>query len=111
MLPHKLSRLGENCSVSTIKSVFPYRFITKEHIFYEGAMPSLDYYTVISLDIYNSMSVYLWSFKDETISSLTNDLLSLHEVLIKANKQVFWGYNLDMTRSITISGLTVRLLL
>lgn len=57
------------------------------------------------------MSVHIWSFKDETIKYLTNDLLSLHEILIKANKQVLLDYNVDMTESITISGLAVNIYL
>ena len=42
---------------------------------------------------------------------LINDILSLHAVLTKANRQVFLDYKLDITKSITISGLAVRLLL
>ena len=111
MLPDKLINLGNNFDVATIKSVFPYKFATQDHLFYEGDMPTINYYQGISLDEYNSMSVYFWSFKDETLKYLVNDLLSLHEILTKANKQVFLDYNIDMTKGITISGLAVRLLL
>lgn len=61
MLPDKLIKLGDNFDVHTIKSVFPYKFATEDHLFYEGDMPTFDYYEGISLDVYNSMSVYFWS--------------------------------------------------
>lgn len=74
-------------------------------------MHSIDMYDEISLSEYENMCVYTWSFKEETIKYLTNDLLSLHEVLIKANKQVFLDYNINMTDHITISGLAVKIFL
>ena len=52
-----------------------------------------------------------WSFYDDTIKYLNNDLDCLHQVLIKANKQIFIDYNANMTDCITISGLAVRIYL
>ena len=43
-----------------------------------------------------------WSLDDETIKYLNNDLYSLYEVLVKANKQVFLYYNVNMSEHITI---------
>ena len=51
----------------------------------------------------------MWSFKDETIKYLNLDLLVLYEVLVKANKQIFLDYNIDMLDSLTISNLAIRL--
>lgn len=51
------------------------------------------------------------SLYQETIKYLNNDLYSLHEILTRANKQVFFDYNINMTESITISGLAVRIFL
>ena len=59
MLPDKLSSLGDNFGVSVIKSVFPYKFATEDHLFYVGDMPSMNYYQDISLEGYNSMIVSL----------------------------------------------------
>ena len=52
-----------------------------------------------------------WSFYDETIKYLNNDLYSLYEVLVKANKQVFLDFNINMSEHITISGLAVKIYL
>ena len=111
MLPNKLSKLGEDFDVPVLKSKFPYMFATTDHLFYEGVMPSIDNYEDITKEEYDSMFVGYWSFYDETIKYLNNDLYSLHEVLTRANKQVFLDYNINMTESITISGLAVRIFL
>ena len=58
MLPDKLIKLGDNFDVATIKSVFPYKFATEDHLFYQGVMPTLHYYAGISVDVYKAMSVY-----------------------------------------------------
>lgn len=109
MMPDKLINLGKDFEVATIKTPFPYKFAIQDHLFYEGDLPTIDYYGDITLKEYDSLSVVLWSFKEETIKYLINDLLSLHQILIKANKQVFLDYNADMTDSITISGLALRI--
>lgn len=111
MLPSNLAKLGKDFDVPTLKSVFPYKFATADHLFYEGAKPSIDNYENLSKEEYDTMFVGYWSFYDETIKYLNNDLYSLHEVLTRANKQVFLDYNINMTDSITISGLAVRIFL
>lgn len=95
MLADDLSKLGENFKVTTIKSQFPYRFAIKDHLFYKGVMPSISYYNKITEEEYDFISVPYWSFKDETIKYLNNDLYSLYEILTKANKQIFLDYNVN----------------
>lgn len=48
MLPNKLSKLGKDFDVPTLKSKYPYKFATADHLFYEGVMPSIDYYDNIT---------------------------------------------------------------
>jgi hypothetical protein len=47
----------------------------------------------------------------ETIRYLNDDLNSLYEVLVKVNKQIYNDYNINMTDSITISGLALKIFL
>ena len=97
-----------NFEVNTLKGVFPYKFSKTINLFYLGNTPDISYYEKIKSDDYKSMQSSEWSFKNESIKYLTDDLNSLYEVLIKANKQIFLDYNIDMTDSLTISGLSVR---
>ncbi len=52
-----------------------------------------------------------WSFKDEALKYLNDDINCLFEVLTKANKQIFIDFNVQMTESFTISGLSLRIFL
>lgn len=92
--------------------MFPYKFSLEDNLFYEGVTPDISYYENIDQEIYNQL--YLnkpWSFKQETIKYLTKDLDCLYEVVVKANKQVFLDYKVNMIDSVTISGLAVKIFL
>lgn len=111
ILPDKLSKLGDNLKVAILKSKFPYNFAVTDHLFYIGDKPGIDYYEDISEEEYNEIYLPYWSFKDETIRYLNNDLYSLHEILVKANKQVFLDLNINMTDFTTISSLAISIFL
>ena len=111
MLPDKLSKLEDNFKVATVKFKFPYRFSLQDHLFFEKSMPSIDYYDDINHGQYKDILIPYWSFYDETIKYLNNDLYSLYEVLSKANKQVFLDYNINITEHITMPDLAVRIFL
>lgn len=93
------------------KSFFPYKFAVESTLFYEGITPSITYFTDISYDEYSRLCTDNWSLKDEALKYLRLDLLSLYEVLSKANKRFFLDYDVDMTKSLTISGISLRLFL
>ena len=80
-------------------------------MFYKGNTPDIYYYDNISTKQYRNICTDNWSFKNETIKYLTNDLNCLYKVLVKANKQIFDDYDIDMKNSIIISGLAVRVFL
>ena len=87
----------------------PYKFSTEKNLFYIGFTPDISYYIDISKSDYSKLITPNWSFKDETIKYLKLDLLVLYEVLVKANKQVFLDYDIDMVDSLTISNLAMKL--
>lgn len=74
-----------------------------------GNTPDISYYNNISNNSYKLLKSNKWSFKEESIKYLIDDLNSLYEVLVKANKQIFLDYNVDMTDSLTISGLALKI--
>ena len=93
------------------KSYFPYKFSHIDNISYVGNTPSISYYEDISLENYNKLISKTWSFADETRKYLELDLNSLFEVLSKANKSLFLDYNIDMTKSLSISGVALNVFL
>lgn len=111
ILNNSLQYLSRMFKVDTIKSTFPYTFAKYNTLFYVGNTPDISYYNNIDSKLYNSFVTPDWSFKDESIKYLTDDLNSLYEVLVKANKQVFLDYGVNMIESRTISGLALNLFL
>ena len=111
ILTNSLSALSKHFDVETSKSLFPYKFSVENNLFYIGQTPGIKYYNDISQLEYNKLYSDNWSFKEETIKYLNNDLNCLYEVINKANKQIFKDYKINMTESITISGLAMKIYL
>lgn len=63
MLPCSLAKLGEDFNVATLKLKFPYKFASKDHLFYAGYMPGIEYYDDIKLKGYYDMSVPFLNIK------------------------------------------------
>lgn len=55
ILPSSLSKLGKDFEVKTLKTDFPHKFSTTNHLFYVGDKPSFDYYTNISKSDYDTI--------------------------------------------------------
>jgi hypothetical protein len=50
-----------------------------------------------------------WNFQEEAIAYLKLDLLSLYEIIKKANRQLFLNLDVSITDNLTISGLASRI--
>lgn len=111
MLTSSLEKLGKDFGVKTLKSVFPYKFSTQDHLFYKGHTPDKHFYNNLSDKEYNNIYQEYWSYKDETLKYFKNDLNCLYEIIVSANNQVFEDYKINLMDSITISGLAVKIFL
>ena len=111
MFTTSLNKLGRDFDVKTLKSVFPYKFATDSHLFYKGNTPDIEFYNDMSKEQYKLLYTDNWSFKDETIKYLNNDLDCLYEIMIKGNRQIFLDFNINIMEAITISGLVMKIYL
>lgn len=111
MLVGSLSRLGKDFGVETQKTTFPYKFSTHDNLFYKGDTPDIHLYNDLSREDYSKIYQQEWSFKDETIKYLKNDLNCLYEIIVSANKQIFRDYKINIKDSLTISGLAMKIYL
>lgn len=93
------------------KSVFPYKFATQDHLNYIGNTPAIDFYDDLSLEDYSKIYTENWSFRDQTIKYLNNDLNCLFQIILHANKQIFSDYKINIMESVTRSGLAIRIFL
>lgn len=111
VLTSSLKDLAEDFEVKTQKSVFPYEFSRQNHLFYKGNTPGIHLYKDITIEDYKEIYKQDWSFKDETIKYLKDDLNCLYEILISANNQFFEDYKINIMEALTISGLAMKIYL
>ena len=100
------------------KYIFPYRFMTEKTLHYEGNKPGLEYWDKPDnmkqeefLDLYNAIPSDNWNARTVTLDYLNKDLISLHEVLTNFSDQIYHDYDVQVTNSLTISGLALEIYL
>ena len=111
ILPKKLSILGKDFNVGTLKSIFPYKFGLEDNLFYVGSTPPIQNYDNITNEEYIDIYKVNWSFKEEAIKYLKADILCLYQVIMNVNKQIFLDFKTDFKYSLTISSLAGRIFL
>ena len=111
LLNNSLATLARDFKVKTEKGYFPYEFVTRETLNYIGVTPSLSLYPKSFTEWEYNEGHFRndWNLKEEVISYLKKDLLSLLEILDKFNKELFLEYNIQMTEGLTISRLALNL--
>ena len=111
ILNSSLRDLAKSYGCNFYKSYFLYKFSIENNLFYVGNTHIKSYYEGIPQAEYDKLYSNKLRFKEETLKYLELDLETLYEVLSKANKQFFLDYDVDMTKSYTISGLALKLFL
>jgi hypothetical protein len=106
LLKDNLRNILKSFECDVLKGIFPYRFMTKDKLFYLGRKPDLNYYDGIDLIEYNKIDNENWSAKDETLKYLRSDLNGLLEVILKFSKTYYDKYQVNVTKYRTLPGLT-----
>ena len=110
ILSDNLKDLCINYNVDVHKGDFPYDFSKENTLFYKGQTPKKIYYSSeLTDEQYKDLYKEEWDFKKESLSYLSNDLISLYKVLVKMNQRLFLDFNIDMTKSLTISKLAYEI--
>jgi hypothetical protein len=110
LLQSSLSNLCKTFNTDVVKSYFPYDFVNKNNLFYEGKKPEKKYYNNIDNKSYKEISEN-WNLQSETLKYLKNDLISLYKVIDKFKYNIFLNYHTHITKSLTISGLAMNIFL
>lgn len=111
ILPQELKALSVNYGCDTVKGSFPHTFANENTLFYKGVTPPKTFYKDIESEDYDALYSEEWDFKGEAIKYLEKDLISLSQVLDRANKQFASKFNITMTDSITISKIALQMFL
>lgn len=112
ILSHSLKDLGKTFELDTKKDIFPYKFVNRNTIFYCGNVPDKrNYNDDVDKDTYNSIPKVNWSTQAETVKYLERDLKSLLEVIGKFSDYVYRNHRVQVSGSLTISSLAMKIFL
>jgi len=106
LLKDNLRNVLKSYECDILKGIFPYRFMSKEKLFYLGRKPELNFYDGIDLNEYKKIDSENWSAKEETLKYLRSDLNGLLEVMLKFSKTYYEKYHVNVTKYRTLPGLT-----
>jgi hypothetical protein len=131
LLQSSLEDLCETFNPEVKKSYFPYKFVNQNTLFYVGDKPNIKYYlkadkskfdleanrdisikeSTINTNVYNSIPTDNWSMEEQTIIYLEKDLLSLYSVIEGFRDVIYIKYHTHITKSLTISSLSLDIFL
>lgn len=80
IIPLSLNKLGDIENMP--KTKFPYKFVNKSNLYYEGSLPDKIYWENDDYCIYNKTFSGNFSVKDETLKYCINDVILTQKVLI-----------------------------
>jgi len=87
-----LDKLCKSFQVESVKAIFPYLFVTKNNLNYEGKVPDIQHFINIKNGKYNEYFDSFnsnWNLKNEAIKYCNLDCVSLYQILIKFNELIF----------------------
>lgn len=98
-----------------LKGIFPYKFIIKDTLIYEGSVPDFKYFSNCTLDEYLEYVSEVedisgkgkWNSRYETIEYLNNDIIVLYEIMVKFAKLIYDKFQVNITKIRTYSGLSL----
>lgn len=112
ILPSSLEKLALSFKVES-KGKFPILFVNDDSINlnYVGKIPSIDTFINISTDEYlkycNSFKNKVWDLKFEAIKYCSQDVVTLHQIILKFGNVIFDEIRLDISNYPTLSSLAL----
>nr|YP_008475230.1 hypothetical protein [Candida corydali]AGS44529.1 hypothetical protein [Candida corydali] len=109
LLNSSLRKLALSYNVEELKGLFPYSFLNYSTLNYIGPTPDKYYFSNISQEEYDAIYIESnYSIKDELHKYLTSDLRVHLMIMDKFRQQLYLLERQDMTKSITISRLSLN---
>lgn len=109
MLTASLRNLAKAFGVDTQKSIFPYSFVNKDKLNYNGYIPEFKYFDNISKSEYlnycETFKNKSWNLRVEIIKYCEIDCISLYQVITKFNELIFEKFQIDIHKYPTLSSL------
>lgn len=112
LLLTSLRKLAKTFMVDTQKGNFPHTFVTKDNLQYIGAVPSFDYFTDLTCSEYKAYCSKFdnnWSLRYESIKYCKADCISLYQIIVKFNAQIFDLYKINVNKYPTLPSVAFSL--
>jgi DNA polymerase type B, organellar and viral len=110
LLPLSLRKLCLAFDTIVPKGYLPFKLT---NIFYTGVLPKFEYWSGISLGVYESLASEnkgkFWSFQQEAIKYCKLDCATLHEIITKFNDLIFNEFKVDAHKALTLPALAMRI--
>jgi len=107
LLSGSLNKLGKDFECNNTKGHFPYKFISKDNLFFIGRTPDLYFFENMTNVEYNSIYSEKWGVKEETLKYLSKDIDLLLEIVNKFSLYIYNKYGVNITDCLTISKLAI----
>ena len=118
LLPSSLDKLSKAFNTKNHhKGIFPYQFVNKDNLLYEGIVPNYEYFdkTKVSLEnylVYKNQFMNndkLWNLLEETKAYCELDCKSLLEVMISFQEEIFELFSIDINKTPTLPSLAFKI--
>lgn len=110
-LKGSLSDVGKSFGVTNNKSIFPHDFLRADTLNYIGPVPDINYFPEASISMidynnYKSECNNVWNCKEELLQYLKRDVDVLYEIMDRFSRSIYDLFNVKLTRTKTLSGLS-----
>jgi len=96
------------------KGIYPYKFVNKNNLEYNGSVPSIDFFNnpknLDTINQYNELVAIgnnCYDLRKETIKYNINDCIVLYKIMQKFKTIIYDNFDINIERSKTIPGLAI----
>lgn len=109
-LPFKLDVLGKKFNTNVKKTLFPYRFVKKDNLFYKGDVPAIELFDgkIGEMDYKDLCRRGEWDLRHETLKYLEHDLECLFQVMHSYNQAIFTDFLINAVKLSSYSALSKK---
>lgn len=115
LLNFSLDKLAKDFYITMEKGYFPYLFVKRETLLYEGLTPDIKFYPKLNqknakdLVIYKNLYKNNWKLREETLFYLEKDLTILFDIVMEFSSKLYEDFNINLTDATTISRLAINI--
>jgi len=117
LLPSSLDKLSKGFNIENKKGIFPYKFVNKDNLLYEGLVPdytffdknkvTLEQYLIYKNNYINNNK--LWNLLEETKTYCELDCKVLFDIITSFQSEIFEIFKIDINKTPTLPSLAFKI--